>query len=260
MRVCRFFLLFVLCVSFLLPSIAQQSSPSATQDPQAVAVLQAAFATLQGQSATTSASLVANGTYTRQPGGSSQSFPIQIEALGTGSYRWDSNDPSGTVTLVVSANSSWMQGPDGTRALAVGETFGRGGEIFPFLLLSRWLGAAGVGMTWVAAESSSGKLLNHITVLPPTQPVAGPRMANCEVWADAQTNLPTRIRVSHSPTDRRVSVPLDLDFSDYRLVNGILFPFSITFSSGSHTMGQIQFQTIMVNAPVSPNDFVASGL
>jgi hypothetical protein len=259
MRSSRFALLFVLVLA-VVSANAQQSSPPATQDPQAVAVLQAVFATLGGQTAPTPTSLVANGTYIRQPGGSSLTFPIEIEALGASNYRWDSNDPAGAVTLVVSANSSWMNGPDGTRALAVGETFGRGGEIFPFLLLSRWLGTAGVSMTWVAAEPTSGKVLNHITVVPPAQMSTGPQMASCEVWADAQTNLLTRIRVSHSPSDWRVTVPLDLDFSDYRVVNGILFPFSITFSVGDHLMGQIQFQSIAVNAPVSPNDFVASGL
>ena len=115
-------------------------------------------------------------------------------------------------------------------------------------------------MTWIAAEPNSGKTLNHVTVTPPTQVATGPRMANCEVWVDAQTNLPTRIRVSHSPLDRRVSIPLDLDFSDYRAVNGVLFPFSVAVSMGTHVKGQIQFQSITLNVPVSPNDFVASGL
>jgi hypothetical protein len=261
MRVAPLVLSFILSLFLSFPSLAQQATaPAATQDPQAVGVLQSAFAALGGQTAPAPATLVATGTYTRQPGNLNQVLPIQIEALGTGSIRWDTSDVNGTVTLVVSRASSWMQGPDGARALAVGETFGRGGEIFPLLLFSRWLGTAGVGMTWVAAEPSSGKVLNHVTVVPPTQTGTGPRMANCEVWADAQTNLPTRIRVSHSPTDRRVSIPLDLDFSDYRMVNGILFPFSITFSVGTHVMGQIQFQTITVNAPVSASDFIASNL
>jgi len=86
-----------------------------------------------------------------------------VEALGAGSYRWDTSDTNGTVTVVVSRASSWVQSPDGTRALAVGETFGRGGEIFPLLLLSRWLGTAGIGMAWVGSETNSGKLTNHMT-------------------------------------------------------------------------------------------------
>jgi hypothetical protein len=260
MRLVRTYVAVFLSLLLTIPVFAQQTAPTAQADPQAVASLQAAFAALGGQTSPAPASLVANGAYTRQPGGSNQALPLKIEALGAQNIRWDTSDASGPVTLVVSHNSSWMQGPDGGRALAVGETFGRGGEIFPLLIISRWLGTAGVGMTWVAAESSSGKVLNHMTVAPPTQMNSGLRMANCEVWSDAQTNLPTRIRVSHSPNDRRVSIPLDLDFSDYRAVNGILFPFSITFSVGTHAMGQIQFQSITVNAPVSPNDFVASGL
>ena len=103
---------------------------------------QAAFATLQGQSATTSASLVANGTYTAtrrlQP---ELSLIIQAAATAGTTLR-------GRLLFVVSANASWMQGPDGTRALAVGEHFGRGGEIFPFLLsLADGWALLGVGMT-----------------------------------------------------------------------------------------------------------------
>jgi hypothetical protein len=257
----------VFSVAFLLGfsvvTAAQQSSPPATantQDAQAVSVVKAALSALTGPSATVPTSLVASGTYTRLPNGSSQTYPIQLKVLGLTSFRWDTSEATGTVTTIVSGTSGSVQTPTVNRALAVGETFGRGAEIFPSLLISKWLGTAGLGLTWVGSETLNGQTVNHMTIVPPVaaSPGTAPTLAQCELYTDPQTNLPVRVRVYQQAIDTRISTLLDLDFSGYQTVSGLLFPMSISFSIGGQTIGSLQFQSISVDASVSASDFVGS--
>ena len=109
------------CLVIALPSASysQQTTAQApptqagqnTQNPQAAAVITAALSAMTGVSATVPTSLTASGTYTRWPNGNSVTFPIQLKALGVTSFRWDSSEPTGTVTTIVSGTSGSVQTP-----------------------------------------------------------------------------------------------------------------------------------------------------
>jgi hypothetical protein len=128
------------------------------------------------------------------------------------------------------------------------------------LLISKWLGTAGLGLTWVGSETLNGQTVNHLTIVAPVaaSPGTAPALAQCELYTDPQTNLPVRVRVYQQAIDTRISTLLDLDYSGYQTVNGLQFPMSISFSIGGQIIGSIQFQSISVNASVSSSDFVGS--
>jgi len=250
-------------VLVLSPSLVAQQSPATpvAQAPQALGVIQAALSALAGPTVAVPASILASGTYTRTSDGTTESYPVQIKALGLTNFRWDTGGPQGTATVIVAGLSGWFQGPSSSRALALGETFGRGIEVFPLLLLSKWLNTAGVGMTWVGPDTVSGQSVNHVTILPPATASAGEpqQLAQCELYVNPQTGVPVRIRVYQHPIDRRASVPLDLDFTDYQAVSGLLFPMAISFSIAGQPMSEIHLQSIALNASVSASDFTWSG-
>jgi hypothetical protein len=255
-------------VSLGAQSVSSPPTPAApVSDAQALALLNSAYSGLAGPSKTLPTSLVATGTYAQSSGASDQSSPqsIRIETSGPSSFRSDLSSSSGTVTNIINGTSGWTQNSSGGRALAVGETFGRGVEILPLLIVSRWLNTSGVAANYVAAETLNGTSVQHITITPPNAPPAvSPdqtnfeQMARCEVYLDSTTNLPVRIRVYQHPSDRRASMLLDLDFSNYQSSGGSQFPFSITYSMDGQQIAQLQFQSIAVNAAVSANDFTWS--
>lgn len=257
----------VLIVLTALPValFARQSQPSSTgtsqaaQDPLALTALQTALGSLSGPAAAVPTSILATGTYTRSATNVMQSLPIQIEALGLNDFRWDTTESDGTATIIVAGTSGWFQNASGSRALATGETFGRGVEIFPLLFISKWLNNAGVGVTWVGPDTVSGQSVNHITIIPPAATVSAPQpMAQCELYLNPETNIPVRVRVYQHPIDPRISTLLDIDFANYQQTNGALFPTSVTFSIGGHQISQIQLQSISLNASVSAGDFTRS--
>jgi outer membrane lipoprotein-sorting protein len=255
--------LIALLLSVSVVAVAQQTSPTPapnTQDGQAVSVIKAALSGLTGPSAAVPVSLVASGTYTRWPNGTAVSFPIQLKVLGTTSVRWDASEPSGSVTTIVNGLSGSVQTPSVSRALAIGETFGRGVEIFPALLITKWMGTTGLGMMWVGPEALNGQSVNHTTVLPPAtaSPNAIETQPKCEFYTDPQTNRPIRVRVYQHPTDRRAVTLLDIDFSNYQSVSGMMFPMTVSFSTGGQTIATIQFQSIAPNASVSASEFIGS--
>jgi len=95
-------------------------------------------------------------------------------------------------------------------------------------------------MTWVGPDTVSGQSVNHVTILPPATASAGEpqQLAQCELYVNPQTGVPVRIRVYQHPIDRRASVPLDLDFTDYQAVSGLLFPMAISFSIAGQPMSE----------------------
>src|SRR5579862_1969606 len=192
---------------FVSPLGAQSVSAPVTaapvSDARSLSLLNKTFGALNGVSAAAPASLVITGTYTRFPGLPNQSSAdsIRIEALGPSSFRSDLNTSDGIVTNIIVGTSGWTQNSSGGRALAVGETFGRGIEMLPALLVSQWLNTSGVAANYVAIESLNAASVQHITITPPNvpplnavDPTGFERMAKCEVYIDSTTNLPARIR------------------------------------------------------------------
>lgn len=260
----------LLLLSFLFPApspsqqlVATTATPPA-QSSQGIASLQSSLGLLTGLSGAAPSSLIASGTYVRLPDSNQpENYTISIKTLGLQSFRSDVIGPQGATTVIVNGTSGWMQDSTGGRALAIGETFGRGSEIFPILLISRWLGTPAIGVADPVQDTVNSTEVVRISITPQQVTLAGSaslagsnRLAKCDLYVDPRTNLPIRIRVYKQPSDHRVEVPMDLDFSDFRSVGGAQYPFTITYSAGGQTIARLQLQTISLNVAVSASDFV----
>jgi hypothetical protein len=80
----------------------------------------------------------------------------------------------------------------------------------------------------------------------------GPRNLLATIYFDKQTGLPVRmIRFGRSPIGR---VPVQTDYSDYREVNGIKFPFKYKFS-WLDGRDEYEMTSVKTNVPIDPAVF-----
>ena len=74
------------------------------------------------------------------------------------------------------------------------------------------------------------------------------RLSQTEIFLDAATHLPRSIFYNtHPDNNDLLDIPVELQFSDYRSVNGAQIPFHIQKSvNGSLTL-DLQFQSVALN-------------
>lgn len=250
----------------LVPIYAQQTTTTTTitRDAQAVTVLQSALAALGGVTQPAPTSITGSGTYTRFLPNSPVSYPLRVEVLGFDKFNWQIDTPDlGTITTVVSGTTSWSQCSQWKEQIPVAEIPGTTLENFPMLALSEWVSFSTIGLKMVGSETIAGRAVYHITI---TSTLVGNTDAqreqvyesthNREVYIDQQTSLPVRVRYYRHPTDWRVGVPVDMEYSNFQTMSGISFPMTVTTYLSGQQMTQIQYQSLNLNASVAASDFV----
>ena len=81
---------------------------------------------------------------------------------------------------------------------------------------------------------------------------SGPRGSMATLYFDAKSGLLVRmVRFSKGPIGR---VPTEIDYSDYRDVNGIKMPFHMLFS-WLDGRDEIQLSDVQINVPVDESKF-----
>lgn len=234
------------------------------RDPQAVAILQASYLALGGATQLLPTRLSAVGTHTVFSGASSASYPIRLMALGADKIRWETDLPGGTVTSIIRGHGGWIQDTDGTTVLSVADTVGQAVENLPLLALANWANSPNTLVSFVSTESLDGAIVYHISLTDSRDPNASPdsdsekilrNVKRCDLYVNQQTNLLARLRYSEHPGDWRRSIPVDLVFSDYRSVSGLLFPFVLTRYRSGQMSSQTQLQSVVLNPPVKDDLF-----
>jgi hypothetical protein len=151
--------------------------------------------------------------------------------------------------------------------MAPEDIYGHTSVNLPVLALSQWLAVPGFRAQLVGQESINGQTLNHITIsgisgiavlLPPNKQIPGDRY---EIYIDPETSLPARIRYYQPVQNTFVPdylsgvAPVDIVFSDYRAVSGVLLPFSIARYMQGQELNSIQLQSVQVNLAINAQDF-----
>lgn len=77
-----------------------------------------------------------------------------------------------------------------------------------------------------------------------------------DFFLDPATLLPLAISFNTHPDDNALrDIPVEIRFSDYRLVNGVQVPFHIQkFLNGSLSL-DVQVQNVVINSGLSANEF-----
>jgi hypothetical protein len=248
---------------FLSLSLAGQQTGSSS--PQALAILQKSLAALTGSQTITDITLT--GTARRIAGSDDESGTAVLKALTTGPARVHLSLPSGPRSDVVTiANKclvgSWS-GPDGVfHSVAHHNLTSDSSWFFPAFTVAR-LGSPGKYIvSSVGQESWNGRTVEHLTAYQPFSFQAPPgvptfsHLTQMDLFIDSNTLLPVRLSFNvHPDNDMGLDIPVDIAFSDYRVVSGAQVPFHIQRSLNNSLTLDFQAQTVNLNSNLTAVTF-----
>jgi hypothetical protein len=261
MRVARLFL--SVSISFLL-SFCLSAQQTVTSSPQALTFLQRSLSGLAGGQALTD--VILSGTAHRIAGSDDETGTVTVKALATGAMRMDFSLPSGPRSEV-RANSAdgpsgdWS-GPDGVSHSIALHNLSTDWGWFPAFTLSNLNSSPNTVVTYIGQETRDGHPVQHLSVKQqfPSQKgnVASlmEHLSQIDIYLEGLTALPVSLVYNiHPDNDAGLDIPVELDFSDYRFVNGAQIPFRVQKSINHSLSLDLQFQNVTTNTGLSASAF-----
>lgn len=277
-----FVLLF--CAFSILSSaaVAQLAAPAAIQPPvadgsPAAAVVQRALAALGGPAALKDVTLT--GTVHRIAGSTDETGSITLKALGTDSSQVDLALASGHMTEARALAPSKggpgpvgrSVGPDGaSHATSYANTFAPAAWFSPALVLARAL-VPNVEVTNQGPDQSldalNGVSATHLhcvthfqfaagAKVPPFVQTSADHLGTFDLYLDPASSLLLAVRFAVHPDNKAgIDIPVEVDFSDYRNVNGIPSPFHIQRLVNGVLQLDITVNSAAVNSGLQATDF-----
>ena|SRR2546425_89839 len=238
-----------------LPALAQ----TALKDPQAVVLTTKAVSALNGTTSVTDVAVQAAVTYIAGSDVETGTATLEghvgnqariVLSLSGGQRQEVRNGPTG----------AWA-GPDGTwYAMATHNCFAASDWFFPVLTLQAVLADPNWNAVYVGQENFAGRPAYHIQL---SHTVSGQqpgvtaiiqRLSALDLYLDAASSLPLRIVFNtHPDDDVGLDLPVEIQFSDYKTVNGIQVPFRIQ----KLIRGGLQLDLVLTSAAI--NSGLSSG-
>lgn len=227
---------------FSLPLFAQQTEVTPQRHPQAVELLEKCLRAL-GASPQDS---VATGTVTLEAGGRTESGTLRLATAGTTNWK---------ETTTIAAEESFSRNADVSKEKSSGVAVKRSLEwlasgqtpYFPTPLLAEALQNEDYSVELLPQEAKAIRL--RITN---TFKSAGLRdvaeFTRKEVWIDPDKYLPTKVLYQRKHgSGSYAAIPMELRFSDFRLVGGIQYPHQIeVLMNGTHWKS-VTMTSVLVN-------------
>jgi hypothetical protein len=219
---------------------ADAQSTVAASEPNAVALASRALQSLAGGTALNDITL--QGTVSYTAGSDSQSGMVLLEARGNGQSRVVLNLGDGQRQEVRNRVAGYWSGPDGSQyPMAAHNCWTDAPWFFPGLSLQGLAGDPQVSIFYLGPETRDGVTLHHLRLLRTlpgqTSAIAAEiqRESASDLYLDGATLLPLVLTFNTHPDDAHdIDIPVEIQFADYRLVNGVRVPFRIRkFLQGS---------------------------
>ena len=234
-----------------------------TQDPQAVAVAQAAFTAMGGAQAVLSyQDSLASGTLTISAGGDPISYPITMKSKGLRETRVELQMPKGTNVRIVNQGQGVIIRPAGSvQVLDSINTFYVHVNHVPILSLLSEYANGTVNVIYQGVQIVNGQSENVIEVdfVPNTDPVMAPIFAaksRTLFFVNQITSLVDKIQ--SYPLDEgsaHSSVNEEIYFDSYQSVNGMLVPFHLVVFRDGSLYEDVKFSTVSLNVGLADSDF-----
>ena len=259
MRVARLILSFLLLFFFSPRLNSQQPITAAQRDTQAVTAVQTAITAQGSQSAIGAiANAVVQGTI----------VPTQSSTVNGGDFKWESDFSESTYEF-----RSEMQIGGTTRVFATGHgnpAFYNGKTVrrlfshvayasvpfhLPAVVLFRELNDPNRSLQFVGTTTINGTRGVHIRTYVATGPIET-ELSVHHWYFDSSTGLPVRVEYRTPNTlDMRDNIPAAVDFSNYKVIDGIAVPLTITASEDGKVVSTATVLIVTFNSGVSPTDF-----
>lgn len=257
---------FGLLVFLLVGTVPIRAHQALAASPQGAKVLLQSLRSMAGTPSINDVTLI--GTARRIVGSDDETGSVVLKALTTGQSLVKFAGASGQLTEVVSISSagqpagSWA-GPDGTvHAIAQHNLRTDSSWFFPALTLGKLLASPATGATLVGQETRNEISVTHLSVHQqvsgvPSQLVAQfQALSEMDIYLDAATLLPVALDfATHPDNNILLNIPVEIQFSDYRSVNGVQVPFHIQKYLNNSLLLDIQVETATVNSGLTATAF-----
>jgi hypothetical protein len=264
MRLLCLFLLFSVSVLNIQPARPQQSSASI---PNPSILLQQSLAAISGSQTITDISL--SGSVRRIAGSDDETGTGVLKAISGGAGRADLSLPLGRRSEIINTSitppvGSWS-GPDGaSHSMAFHNILTGATWFFPAFAIAQGLSASGYVATYIGPETHNGQAVQHISLhqsAPLPNPPGGAtfeHLTQVDFFLDSTTLLPSAIDFNiHPDNNALLDIPVEVQFSDYRAVNGAQIPYHVQKYLNNSLILDFQSQTVTFNTGLAASTFAA---
>jgi hypothetical protein len=243
-----------------LPALAQ----TALKDPQGVVLTTKAVSALNGTTSITDVTVQATANYIAGSDEETGTATLlakagesRITLTLTGGQRAEVRNNSGGIP-----QGSWS-GPDGVwHAMALHNCWTDTGWFFPALSFEAALNDPQVAIVYVGLESREGLSVQHVQfsrLVPGQSPNATAliqQLSTTDVYLDAVSYLPVAIDFSvHPDNNAGLNLPVEIQFSGYKLANGIRTPSRIQKLLQGSLMLELSVTAVAINSGLSDAQF-----
>jgi hypothetical protein len=256
--------LILLCLVIAASTHAAAASKyQVTQDPQAVAVAQAAFTAMGGAQAIAGyQDSLASGTVTISTGGNPVSYPITVKSKGLRETRVELQMSKGTNVRIVNQGQGAILRPDGSvKTLYSNNTFYEHVDHVPILSVLAEYANGNVNLIYKDTAQVQGQSEDVIEVdfVPNLDPVQGPLFASMSrtlYFVNHVTGLVDKTQgAPFYEGDMTNTFTEEVYLTDYRSVNGLLVPFRQTVFIDGKLDSDITFTSVTLNVGLLDSDF-----
>ena len=251
---------FVLVCSYFSPVRAQTT----TSAPQALPILQKAYAAMAGTTAVKDITLT--GTAQRIAGADDEAGTVIYKAI-PGSSRLDLSLSNGTRSEIrgIGANGpagNWI-GPDGLVHEIANHNLLTDVGWLPVFTLSNLISSANRALTYVGPETKNGVSVIHIAAsqqlpnAPASDGALWQHLSQMDIYLDASTFLPAALDFNmHPDNNALLDIPVEFLFSDYQKTGSLTIPQHVQkFLNGSLFL-DVQFQQASFNSGLSSSSSI----
>ena len=245
------YVLLSLSFTFLPVSVVsqEQTAPSVSRDPQAVAILAQAL-TVAGASAQGAQDFTATGAITYYWAGEEVKGSAMIRGKGTEQFSLEVTLPEKTRSVTVKGGKGATKEIDGsTTVIPYYNARNQAAATLPLLRVAASLSNPSTSVSYEGVVDVDGRSAHHIRLLAPN-PEDDPEnrfkdLRTLDVFVDASSFLVVKTRDTiHAERDMNDHYARELFFSDYRAVNGVLVPFAMSEKFGGQRTWSLQLDSV----------------
>jgi len=252
-----------LCLVIATSGYAAAAKYKTKQDPQAVAVAQAAFTAMGcDQAVKAYQDSISTGTVTLYAGDNPVSYPITTKSKGLRETRIEIQMSKGTNIRIANEGQAATVRPDGTiRGLDSNNTFYEQVNHIPLLSVLSEFASGKVNLLYQGVQQLQGQSEDVVEVdfIPNDDQEAGKKLATMSrtlFYVNQSTRLVDKIQSTplYEGNDENTFTE-EVYLADYRSANGMLVPFHQTVLVDSKLDTDLTFTSITFNVGISDADF-----
>jgi len=252
--------LVLLCISFTAAPAQQAASPPA-RDPQAITLVQNAIAAMGGSGAGQIQDTLTQATTTWLQNPAAPATTTTIKTKGPDKLRVDNGSGSALNSVIHNqgrnlrfAGAAWKQGPSAN-------SFHKRPEHLPVVLLAYELARPDLTADYIGLETIGTQTAHHIrlarvSTMGNDLDAQQTKNSRLDVFIDPQSFLVLKISyLQFSETDWRLGLPMEIYYSDYRSVAGMLIPFNQRAVFNGNPMFNLSLSSVAFNQGLPDSDF-----